>query len=128
MSTIKITTTLNIHSAKPTMSSKIPAVTISSTSTQAHLLPPTFSFSAKLSESQPRIPLLITSSSVSNSHCTSVTSSSSSQALLPSTSSMFTALSTETHPSVLVTTTSSSIPPTITPLSQASKPHKNMPS
>ncbi|GFW11845.1 hypothetical protein TNCV_4100561 [Trichonephila clavipes] len=36
---------------KPTMSSEIPAVTISSTSTRAHLLPPTSCFPATLSKS-----------------------------------------------------------------------------
>ncbi|GFT74863.1 hypothetical protein TNCV_1673301 [Trichonephila clavipes] len=60
---------------KPTIFSKIPAVTIPSTSTQAHLLPPTSSATATSSVSQPLISLLSTASSASNSHCTSVTSS-----------------------------------------------------
>ncbi|GFW09236.1 hypothetical protein TNCV_2101901 [Trichonephila clavipes] len=107
------------------MSSKIPAFTISSTTTQEHILPPASSFADTLSESQPPIPLLITASSTSNSHCTSVTSSSSNQALLPSTSSLFTAFSAETHFFVLETIASSSIPPTITPtISEASKARK----
>ncbi|GFX42169.1 hypothetical protein TNCV_2135821 [Trichonephila clavipes] len=68
--------------------------------------------------SQPPIPLHITASLASNSHCTSVTSSSSNQALFPSTSPMFTDLSTVTSPSLPEpsTSTSNSLPYTITPL------------
>ncbi|GFT25633.1 hypothetical protein TNCV_1965451 [Trichonephila clavipes] len=96
---------------KPTMSSKIPTINKSSNSTQAHLLPSTSSVAATSSESQPPIPLVISTFSASNSLCTS-------------TKSMFTALSAVTQPSALETTTSTSNTPPSTiifPVSQASK-------
>ncbi|GFW15178.1 hypothetical protein TNCV_173251 [Trichonephila clavipes] len=91
------------------MSSKIPALTKSSTKTQAHLLLPTSSATVpSLSESQPPIPLMDTAPAISNSLSTSAASSSSNQTLSPSTSPMFTALSTVTSPSVPEPTTSTS--------------------
>ncbi|GFV95731.1 uncharacterized protein TNCV_1727811 [Trichonephila clavipes] len=86
---------------KPTMSSKIPTVTKSSTSTEAQILPSASSAAAISSESQPSAPFVITTPSASNS-------------LSTSTKKMFTALSNETHPSTLETNTSNSIPSTIT--------------
>ncbi|GFW33156.1 hypothetical protein TNCV_2110841 [Trichonephila clavipes] len=94
---------------KPTMPSKIPTVTKSSTSTEAQLLPSASSAAATSSQSQPPVPFGITTSSASIS-------------LSTSTKTMFTALSNEMHPSAIETTTSNSIPSTITsPVSQASK-------
>ncbi|GFS79624.1 hypothetical protein TNCV_3187291 [Trichonephila clavipes] len=95
---------------KPTMSSKIHALTKSSTKIQAHLLPPTSSVPVtSSSESQPPIPLMDTTPAT-NSLSTSAASSSSNRTLSPSTSPMFTALSTVTSPSVPepITSTSSS--------------------
>ncbi|GFX69134.1 hypothetical protein TNCV_3563101 [Trichonephila clavipes] len=88
------------------MSFKIPTITKSSNSTQAHLLSES-SVAATLSESPPPVPLAISTPSSSNSLCTSTKS-------------------TETHPSALEFTTSisNSIPSTIThtfPISHTSK-------
>ncbi|GFS55181.1 uncharacterized protein TNCV_4799291 [Trichonephila clavipes] len=49
---------------KPTMPSKIPTVTKSSTSTEAQLLPSASSAAATSSESQPPVPFVITTSSL----------------------------------------------------------------
>ncbi|GFV74288.1 hypothetical protein TNCV_5127311 [Trichonephila clavipes] len=95
--------------SKPTIPSKIPTVTKSSTSTEAQLLPCASSAAATSSESQPPVPFVITTSSASIS-------------LSTSTKTMFTALSNRAHPSGLETNPSNSISSNITsPISQASK-------
>ncbi|GFT41204.1 hypothetical protein TNCV_3403611 [Trichonephila clavipes] len=64
-----------ISDLKPTMSSSIPTVAKSSTSTQAHLLPSTSSIAVTTSsESQPPISLIVTAPATSSSLCTSVAS------------------------------------------------------
>ncbi|GFU14978.1 uncharacterized protein TNCV_795471 [Trichonephila clavipes] len=74
---LKLLQTL-ISVPKPTISSSVPAVTKSSTSTQAQLLPSTSSVTVTLSsESQPPIPLTDTTSAISNSSSISAASSSS---------------------------------------------------
>ncbi|GFU03118.1 hypothetical protein TNCV_2911751 [Trichonephila clavipes] len=79
------------------MTSKIPKVTKTSTSAQAHLLPSTsFVAVATLSEIESHISLMYSSPATSNSMCTSVPSSLSINALLLSTGSMFSSLPAET--------------------------------
>ncbi|GFW95416.1 hypothetical protein TNCV_2500961 [Trichonephila clavipes] len=85
------------------MSSRIPTVTKSSTSIQAHLLPSTSCVAAKTSsESQPSIYLIDTAPATSSSLCTSVASSSSNKALSSSTVSMFSPLPAETSQVLLL--------------------------
>ncbi|GFX45798.1 hypothetical protein TNCV_934371 [Trichonephila clavipes] len=60
---------------KPTMASRIPRVTKSSTSSQAHLLLSTSSVAITTSESQQSIPIIATAPTTFNNVCTSVASS-----------------------------------------------------
>ncbi|GFT09269.1 hypothetical protein TNCV_5061611 [Trichonephila clavipes] len=72
------------------MSSQIPTVTKSSTTTQANLLPSTSSVTVtSSSESQPPIPLIDTAPTTSNSPCTYVASSSSNKVLPSTTGPLF---------------------------------------
>ncbi|GFU11427.1 uncharacterized protein TNCV_4041241 [Trichonephila clavipes] len=96
---------------KATMSSKIPTVSKSSTTTQANLLPSTSSVRVtSASEFQPPIPLIDTVPATFNSLSTSAVSSSNKE-LSSSKVSMFTPLPAETCPVVETSTTVSSTIP-----------------
>ncbi|GFX97662.1 uncharacterized protein TNCV_3065501 [Trichonephila clavipes] len=104
---------------KPTMSSKILAVTKSSTTTQENFVPSTSSVPVtSSSESESPIPLIDTAPATSNSLPTSAASSSSNKALYSSTVSVFTSLPAETCPIVETSTTISN---TTLSTSQAAK-------
>ncbi|GFX01444.1 hypothetical protein TNCV_1864181 [Trichonephila clavipes] len=117
MPSFEIITTFNIRSETPKMSSKIPTITKSSNSTQAHLLPSTSSVTVTLSpESQPPIPLTDTAPALSNSLSISAASSS-------STVSMSTPL--QACPILeTTTTTSNTIPATSQDAKTTSKPRR----
>ncbi|GFY10487.1 hypothetical protein TNCV_2565151 [Trichonephila clavipes] len=85
----------------PSPPSLMPAVSTSSSSTQAHLHPSTSSEIPTLqSESQFHIPISSTTTSPGNSLNTSVSSLSTETRIFPTTSNKFVALSTGVQPSV----------------------------
>ncbi|GFT99286.1 hypothetical protein TNCV_3161851 [Trichonephila clavipes] len=103
---------------KSTISSSVPAVTKSSASTQAQLLPSTSSVTGTLSsESQPPIPLTNSALAMSNCLSTPATSSSSTPSvILPSTPDGVENLSAQIQPSVPlldISPTSSPSPPSM---------------
>ncbi|GFW64575.1 uncharacterized protein TNCV_3513971 [Trichonephila clavipes] len=103
---------------KPTISSSVPAVTKSSTSTQAQLLPSTSSVTVtSSSKSQSLISVIDTAPSTSNNLSTSIASSS-------STFSMSTPLPACPVLEILATTTSNTIPATSQDTNQTSKLRK----
>ncbi|GFV82472.1 uncharacterized protein TNCV_3982641 [Trichonephila clavipes] len=109
---LKLLQTL-ISIPKPTISSSFPAVTKSSTSTQAQLLPSISSDTVTLSsESQPPSPLTDTTPAISNSLFISAASSSSTACPVLETT----------------TTTSNTIPATSQDAKQTSKPCRDKPS
>ncbi|GFW15715.1 hypothetical protein TNCV_3582131 [Trichonephila clavipes] len=123
MPAIEIITTINTSSKATTMTSRIPTITKSSTSTQAQLLPSTSSVPVTpSSESQPPIPLIDTAPATSNSICTCVASSSSNKKLFSTTGPMFSPSPAETSPVLKTSTTSDTIPST----SQVSKMTKTL--
>ncbi|GFY05411.1 uncharacterized protein TNCV_961071 [Trichonephila clavipes] len=91
----------DITNQMPTTSSSMSAVSTSSSSTQAHLLPSSSSVITSIqSESQLSIPISSTTTSPDNSLNTPATSLSTEIRLFTTTSNKFAALSTENQPSV----------------------------
>ncbi|GFV71029.1 hypothetical protein TNCV_1447291 [Trichonephila clavipes] len=96
MSSIGVITAILIPVPKSAMTTSIPTVTESSTSSQAHLLPSTFSFTITTTSGfQPSVPIIANAPTTSNNLCTSVASSLSNTALSSSTESMFSPLPAE---------------------------------